>query len=164
MNSNTKRKLKAFAFRIILLLPLKTKLNKKNSSDFSALSLAFTMKTDIPCGLCLYYYSIWKKNFTNFLSYKEIKTWENANVTFCSLSSHSLLSVFILVGSVMFGATFNLVTCVRLPSFLEHWKIVGPIWKLAFHHIKQFNVKFTAKIEFSIGQFMLPLLTLTLEV
>ena len=33
-----------------------------------------------------------------------------------------------LIGSAMFRATFNLVTRVRQPLFLEHWKIV--VWKL----------------------------------
>ena len=39
-------------------------------------------------------------------------------------ASIKLLSSLRLIGSAMFGATFNLVTRVRLPWFLEHWKMI----------------------------------------
>ena len=66
-------------------------------------------------------------------------------------SLRRLSESLILIGSALFGATFNLVTRVGLPYF----------WNTSD---KGFNGKFTAKNDFPIGYFMLPLLTLTLEV
>ena len=43
------------------------------------------------------------------------------------LRLQSCLESLILIGSAMFGTTFNLVTRFGLPYFLEHWKTV--VWK-----------------------------------
>ena len=43
-----------------------------------------------------------------------------------------VLSESLRLGVAMFGATFNLVTRVGLPLFLEHWKMV--VWKLIVQH------------------------------
>ena len=58
---------------------------------------------------------------------------------------------FVLVGSAMFGATFNLVTRVGLPYFLEHWKI----WKLIVYHLILKITGFSQKTQNWSWKFML---------
>ena len=83
------------------------------------------------------------QDFLLIICSKACKNWFNCallkhqhliNIVWCYLLACLRLPTkcFILVGSAMFGATFNLVTCVELPKFLEHRKPV--VWKLIIYH------------------------------